>query len=50
LTINDAGFTAAAAAMATCIVLCCATFKVAHGVVAHVVSLRAGAWRRRDQA
>jgi len=50
VNINDAGFTAAAAAMATCIVLCCATFKVAHGVVAHVVSLRAGAWRRRDQA
>lgn len=37
------------AAMATCIVLCCAGFKLAHGVVAHVVSLRAGAWRRRDE-
>jgi iron(III) transport system permease protein len=49
VNINDAGFTAAAAAMATCIVLCCAGFKLAHGVVAHVVSLRAGAWRRRDE-
>ncbi len=49
VNINDAGFTAAAAAMATCIVICCASFKLAHGLVAHLVSARAGAWRRRDE-
>jgi iron(III) transport system permease protein len=49
VNINDAGFTAAAAAMATCIVLCCALFKAAHAVLVHVVSRRSDAWRRRDE-
>jgi iron(III) transport system permease protein len=48
VNINDAGFTAAAAA-ATCIVICYASFKLAHGVVAHLMSRRAVAWRRRDE-
>lgn len=46
VNINDAGFTAAAAAMATCIVATCALFKVVHGLVAHIVERWAGAWRR----
>ncbi len=48
VNINDAGFTAAAAAMATCIVICCAVFKSAHAVLAHAISRRSDAWRRRD--
>jgi iron(III) transport system permease protein len=50
VNINDAGFTAAAAAMATCIVLCCAAFKLVHGLVVHLVSWRSEAWRRRMDA
>jgi iron(III) transport system permease protein len=49
VNINDAGFTAAAAAMATCIVLCCAAFKALHALVVHVVVRRSSAWRRRDE-
>lgn len=46
VNINDAGFTAAAAAMAACIVVTCTLFKLVHGLVGHVASRRAGAWRR----
>lgn len=45
VNINDAGFTAAAAAMATCIVVTCALFKVVHGILTKLITRRAGAWR-----
>lgn len=48
VNINDAGFTAAAAAMATCIVVSCALFRGAHGVVALFVGRWASAWRKTD--
>jgi len=46
VNINDAGFTAAAAAMATCIVATCGIFKVIHALIAHVVERWASAWRQ----
>ncbi|MCZ8036359.1 MAG: putative 2-aminoethylphosphonate ABC transporter permease subunit [Novosphingobium sp.] len=45
VNINDAGFTAAAAAMASCIVIACAIFKIAHGLLSYLVLRSAMAWR-----
>lgn len=48
VNINDAGFTAAAAAMATCIVGACAIFKITHSLVANIISRKVGAWMKRE--
>ena len=45
VNINDAGFTAAAAAMASCIVAVCAVFKLFHSLVARGIARRTSQWR-----
>jgi iron(III) transport system permease protein len=47
VNINDAGFTASAAAMSMCIVAACAVFKGLQGLLERAATGRTDAWKDR---